>query len=124
MSRSGKMFKVAVVAVIALLMGLLIIDNVAFDPKQGFVTTGDLELSWDRPTENTDDSPITDLAGYTVHCWNSEDRQTETIVVQDSEVTRYEIEHLWPGTYQCAVSAVKSDGSQSVLSNVVTKTVE
>lgn len=123
MSRNTKMFKKAVVGIFLLVVAFLLLENVVFDPKKGFATRGNLELSWDVPSENADSSPLTDLAGYTIECWNSETRQTDTIDVRDPVTTSYRISHLRPGTYQCAMTALKGDGSQSALSNVVTRTV-
>lgn len=123
MSRNLKMFKGVVVAFIALLVGWLAIDNIVLDARNGVMTRGDMELSWMTPTENADSSPLTDLAGYTIYCWNAEDQKTETIHISDPGLTSYELDHVWPGTYQCAMSAVKADGSQSALSNVITRTV-
>lgn len=124
MSRSLKIFKGIVVSLIAIVGGLMVIENVYFNESEGLVMLGELELSWDKPSENSDNSPLTDLAGYKIHCWNAAEQQTETIVLEDSEVTSYELDHLRPGTYQCALSAVNSDGSESALSNVVTRTVQ
>jgi hypothetical protein len=84
---------------------------------------GATTLSWTPPTENENSEPLTDLAGYKVHCWAAENRHAYTISVDDPETTRYVIEGLEPGTYNCAISAVKTDGSVSALSNVVAKTV-
>lgn len=117
------MFKVTVVGLITLLMIWLTITNVVIDPEKGIMTRGDLELVWQTPTENDDSSPLTDLAGYTIYCWNAESHRTETIVINDPEQTSIELERLWPGTYQCAMSAVRTDGSQSALSNVVTRSI-
>lgn len=108
---------------ILLLLVWLTITHVVIDPEKGIMTRGDLELTWQMPTENADSSPLTDLAGYTIYCWNAEGHRTETIVIDDPGQTSIELERLWPGTYQCAMSAVRSDGSQSALSNVVTRSI-
>lgn len=122
-SRNLKMITGTAVALIMLLTGWLAVTNVVFDPEKGIMTRGDLELSWMTPTENADSSPLTDLAGYTIYCWNAEDHRTETILIEDPAQTRYELEQLRPGIYQCAVSAIRGDGSQSALSNVITRSV-
>ncbi len=123
MSRRQKISRLAIGAVVVVGFVMLVIDNVHFDPTTGIVLRGELELSWETPTENSDSSPVDDLAGYAIHCWNAESRETQTNIIEDPGVTRYRVDHLWPGTYQCAVSAVMGDGSQSALSNVVTRTV-
>jgi len=106
-----------------LLVGGLAITKVVFDPETGIMTRGDLVLSWMTATENTASSPQPVLSGYTIYCWNAEDHKTETILIEDPAQTSYELEHLRPGTYQCAMSAITADGSQSALSNVITRSV-
>ena len=81
------------------------------------------KISWQVPTANTDESPLTDLAGYTVYCWNTDGQETETFAIEDSAITTYELQGLRPGTYQCAISAVSRAGNQSALSNVVSRTI-
>lgn len=117
------MFKGTAIALVVLLAGWLAITNVVFDPEKGIVKRGELELSWMTPTENADSSPLTDLAGYTIYCWNAEDHKTKTVLIEDPSQTSYELEHLRPGTYQCAMSAIREDGSESALSNVFTRSV-
>jgi len=84
---------------------------------------GTARLSWTAPTENENNEPLTDLAGYNIHCWAEGGQYANTFYVDDPETTRYVIEELAPGMYLCAISAVNTDGLQSALSNVVTKTV-
>jgi len=122
-SRNLKMFKGTAVALIVLLVGWLAFTNVVFDPDKGTGTRDDVELSWKAPTEKADKDRQSELAGYTIHCWNAEDHKTKTIRIEDPAQTSYELEYMWPGTYQCAVSAIETDGSQSALSNVVTRSV-
>ena len=123
MSRSLKMAKGSVVTMALILVGFLIIENVIFERDKGNVTSGDMELWWEVPSENVDNRPQSTLAGYKIRCWNSVEQMMETIVIEDPKVTTYEIDHLPPGTYQCAMSAVDLSGSQSALSNVVVRTV-
>lgn len=80
-------------------------------------------LAWTAPTENENNEPLVDLAGYEIHCWAGERKYTNTIEVNDPEVTSYSIEGFEPGTYNCAISAVNADGDVSALSNVVAKTI-
>lgn len=80
-------------------------------------------LSWTRPTQNTDDSPLADLAGYrivygrTVGVWH------ETVDVPKPAVTTYTLDGLASGTWYFAIRAFTSSGTESALSNVVSKLV-
>ncbi len=122
-SRGLKMIRGTVVAAIAMLAVALAAYRFGLYPDRGFIGKGGLELSWAMPAETVGGKPLTDLAGYTVHCWNAESQETKTILIGDPDITDFQLDHLWPGTYQCAVAAAANDGSQSALSNVVTKAV-
>ena len=80
-------------------------------------------LSWTAPTENESNEPLTDLAGYIIHCWTESGQYTNTIYVNDPSITSYEVKTVLPGTYSCAVAAINEDGDESALSNVVAKMV-
>ena len=84
---------------------------------------GSATLSWDPPTQNSNGTPLTDLAGYYIRYGTSADDLTETITVQGANVAEYEITNLAPGTYYFAVSAYASDGSESAASNIATKSI-
>jgi hypothetical protein len=94
-------------------------------PATGSTTpvTGSATLSWDPPTQNTDGTPLTDLAGYYIHYGTSANDLTQTIAVQGSNVSEYEITNLTQGTYYFAVTAYTSDGTESPASNVASKTI-
>jgi Fibronectin type III domain len=76
------------------------------------------KLSWTAPTENTDGTPITDLAGYHILYGTSPSELTNTITVASANATTFEISGLAEGTYYFAVVAYNSaglDGDQSSL---------
>lgn len=118
-----RMFKGTVIALILLLGGYLVIENILFKSNRIITDVPDSTLSWRVPTEHVDNSPLTDLVGYTVYCWNSEVQLLEKIEIQDPASTSYDLESWLPGTYQCSVTAIDGEGNQSAMSNVVTKTV-
>jgi hypothetical protein len=84
--------------------------------------TGSATLSWTAPTENTDGTPITNLAGYHIYYGASASAMTSTITVSDAE-TSYVVTGLAPGTYYFAVVAYNSAGMDSPESNVGSKTI-
>ena len=85
---------------------------------------GSTSLSWERPTVAENDTPIDNIAGYTIHCWGEGGHPEHTIEIDDPSVNHFEIDGLPPGRYQCAVSAYTEDGFESDLSNFVARTVE
>jgi hypothetical protein len=85
--------------------------------------TGSATLSWTVPTENTDGSTLTDLAGYHIYYGTSAGSWTSTITVLDPSETSYVVSGLAPGTYYFAVVAVNAAGEDSPQSNVGSKTI-
>ncbi len=84
---------------------------------------GSATLTWVAPTQNVNDSPLTDLAGYVIRCWSQSGQLAETRYLDNPLATTYTIDNLVPGIYHCAVSAVNENGVESALSNIVVKIV-
>lgn len=80
-------------------------------------------LSWTPPTENTDGSALTNLAGYSIHYGRSTSTLSESIAVDNAGVSTYTLEDLSPGQWFFGVRAVNAQGVESALSNVVSKTI-
>jgi hypothetical protein len=85
--------------------------------------TGTATLSWTEPTENTNGTSLTNLAGYHIYYGISEGVWTSTITVLDATETSYVVSGLAPGTYYFAVVAFNTDGDDSPESNVASKTI-
>src|SRR5579862_8906604 len=62
-------------------------------------TTGSANLAWSVPTENTDGTPLTDLAGYHIYYGTTEGVWTSTVTVMDATETTYVVSGLSHGTY-------------------------
>ena len=88
------------------------------------VTTGSASLSWNAVTQNTDGTPLTDLAGYTIYYGTSSDSLTQTIQLDSPSGTSDVVGNLSAGTYYFAVAAYTTTGIQSALSAVGSKTIE
>jgi hypothetical protein len=80
-------------------------------------------LSWTPPTQNTDGSKLSDLAGYKIYYGTSEKYFQRVIEVNDAGVTKYTINNLSPFSYYFAVTASNAAGAESTHSNVRSKTV-
>lgn len=80
----------------------------------------EVTLSWTAPTENTDDSPLTDLVGFKVYYGAS---MSDLSTVIDTTETQLKIQNLASNTYYFAVTAVNSLGVESEISNIVNKIV-
>jgi len=86
--------------------------------------TGTAALSWSPPTQNTDGSPLTNLAGYIVRYGTSSTALTSSISVASPSATGVEITNLTPGNWAFEVSAVNTSKAESAFSPVVAKAVQ
>ena len=118
-------FAGACVAVAALLSGCI-------DPGPGstHATTaspssavGTATVSWEAPITNTDGTPLTDLAGYRIYYGSSPESLAHSVQIKTIGLQTYVIDDLQSGIWYFAVMAVATDGSESKLSNVVSKTI-
>lgn len=95
----------------------------AFSVMVSAIATGSASLSWLPPTQNTDGSSLTNLAGFTIRYGRSADELTQSVSITNPSVSRYVVENLSAGAWYFAVVAVSSAGTESALSNVATKTI-
>ena len=87
-------------------------------------TTGSATVNWIPPTENTDGSTLSNLAGYIISYGTSANQLTSTVKVTNPGLTSYVIENLPVGTYYFGVAAYNSSGQTSSTSSLVTATVQ
>lgn len=78
-------------------------------------------LSWLPPTQNTDGSVLTNLAGYRIVYGTNATTLNQAILLNNPGLTAYMVENLSPATYYFAVKAVTTDGIESDYSAVVSK---
>lgn len=80
--------------------------------------TGSATLSWTPPTENTDGSPLDDLAGYSVYWGTSPGDYTASASIDNPGISTYVVDNLIPGTtYYFALKARNLAGVESSFSN-------
>jgi hypothetical protein len=87
------------------------------------ISTGNATLTWSPPTENMDGTALTNLSGYQIYYGTSPSALTQTITVGNAGVTTYVVENLSPATWYFAIKAVTSQGGESDMSAVATKTI-
>src|SRR5262249_17297543 len=103
--------------------GTLTASLTAFAIVVSPVATGSVTLNWDAPTANTDNSPLTNLAGYRIAYGRSQTTLDQSINVTNPGLTTYVVPNLASGTWYFAMYAYNSTGAESDASNVATKTV-
>lgn len=84
---------------------------------------GSATLSWTPPTQNTDGSTLSNLAGYEVRYGRSAGDLSQSVTLDNPSLNRYVVENLSSGTWYFAVVAVTSTRVTSSVSNTATKTI-
>jgi hypothetical protein len=97
--------------------------TVASTPVKTTITTGVATLDWLPPTENSDGSVLTNLAGYTVYYGTSPDSLTQSVKVTNPGLTAYTVTNLPSGTWYFAVTSYSSTGVESTRTGTVSTTI-
>ena len=84
---------------------------------------GVVTLSWLAPTENSDGSPLMDLAGYKIYFRKNSGSYDQEIQIDNPSITTYVVEQLSPATYYFAATAFNLSGVESSFSSEVARTV-
>jgi hypothetical protein len=80
-------------------------------------------LSWLAPSENTNGSALTNLAGYNIYYGTSTSAMTNKIAIKSVGIMTYVISNLSSGNWFFAITAVNSSGVESVASSAVEATL-
>ena len=93
---------------------------------QGGTTDKSVTLSWNPPTQNSDGSSLSNLAGYTLHYGTSSEDYSGSIEITNPTATSYLVSdsNFPPGTYYFAISAYNAQQVSSSLSGEVSITID
>jgi len=80
-------------------------------------------LTWLAPTENSDGTVLTNLAGYHILYGTNASELTQEIDLSGAATTTYVVSNLAPGTYYFAVTAYSSAGAESTESDLASKAI-
>jgi len=83
----------------------------------------DAFVSWTAPTENTDNSPLTDLAGFKIYYGTNTGSYSQTININSATKTSYLIKNLTSSTWYFVMTAFNSSGIESTYSIEVNKVI-
>jgi hypothetical protein len=86
-------------------------------------TNGAATLSWTPPTQNTNGTTLTNLAGYRIYYGTSSSAMNQRISIANPGVSRYVVDGLGAGTWYFNVRAYTSTGVESAASNTASKTM-
>jgi hypothetical protein len=95
----------------------------AFSLAVQAVAVGSATLSWQPPTQNTDGTPLTNLAGFKVYWGTSPGNYTSSVTINNPGLATYVVGNLTPNTYHFTVTAINSAGTESAFSNPASKTI-
>ena len=84
---------------------------------------GSVTLNWTIPTQNTDGTPLSNLAGFKLIYGQSPTDLSQAVTISNPTVATYQFTDLSPGTWYFAIVAVNTDGNESVPTNVLSQTV-
>lgn len=85
--------------------------------------TGSAELSWEAPTERTDDTPLGNLAGFHIRYGLQSGGLDNEIRISNPSINLYVVDNLSAGDWRFVVSAFDAAGRMSAPSNELTKIV-
>jgi hypothetical protein len=88
------------------------------------VSNGTATVNWTPPTDNTNGTALTGLAGYQIHYGTASNNLSQTVQVANSGLTSYTLTNLTAGTWYFAVTAYTTSGAQSSMSNLASKTIQ
>jgi len=87
------------------------------------VQTGSATIRWTPPTTNSDNSPLTNLAGYRIYYGTSSGNLTQVLNLPNPGITSGVVDNLSAGTWYFAVTSYNSSNVESARSNVTSKTI-
>lgn len=88
------------------------------------MATGTATLEWVAPTENTNGTPLTNLAGYRIYYGTSATALTQTVQIANPNTVSYEVTNLSPGTWYFSVRSYTTANVESNASAVASKTID
>jgi hypothetical protein len=87
------------------------------------IANGSATINWVAPTENTDDTPLTNLSGYRLTYGRSATQLDQSVDISNPGLTTYTVNGLATGTWYFALYAKASTGAESDASNVANTTI-
>jgi hypothetical protein len=75
------------------------------------------------PTENTNGTPLTNLAGFHIYYGASPSNLNNTAQIASADTTSYTVDNLAAGTWYFSINAYTSAGVESAISNIASTTI-
>lgn len=86
--------------------------------------SGSVTLSWTAPTENTDGTALTNLAGYWIYYGTSPDALTKSVRIDSPGIATYVVSNLSPGTWYFSMTTYTTADVESARSSVLSDAID
>jgi hypothetical protein len=87
------------------------------------ISTGAVTVNWSTPTQNTNGTPLVNLAGFRIFYGTDPNNLSQSAQIANPGLTSYVLSNLAPGTWYIGLSDYTASGVQSSLSNIASTTV-
>jgi hypothetical protein len=87
-------------------------------------TSTSVTFGWVAPTQNSNGTPLSNLAGYKIHYGTASENYTQVVALSNPSLSRYVLDSLPSGTYFFAITAYNTQGIESALSGEATATLD
>lgn len=85
---------------------------------------GGVTITWTPPTENTDGSALTNLAGYHLYYGTSQASLNKVVDIDNPGIASYVVSDLSAGTWYFALTAVNEAGMESSRSAILSTAIQ
>ena len=109
-------------AIARILIAALIVALAIVATSQASAQTCSALLSWQAPTQNTDGTPVTNLAGFKLYFGQSSGNLSQSVTIANPAALTYRVENLTAATWFFAATAYNAAGAESAFSNIASKT--
>jgi hypothetical protein len=86
-------------------------------------SAGTATVNWSIPTQNTNGTPLVNLAGYYIYYGTSANNLNQTVQVANPGTTSYVLTNLAPGTWYFGIVDYTTSGVDSGFSNIASVTI-
>jgi Putative Ig domain len=94
-------------------------------PSQGAsLPPSAVTIAWTPPTENTNGSTLTNLAGYHIYYGTNQSNLNKVVDITNPGLASYVLSDLTSGTWYFALTSVNAAGVESVRSSVISTVVD
>jgi hypothetical protein len=104
--------------------GVTTVAHTPFTITVNQISNGSASLTWIPPTQNSDGSALTNLAGYKIYYGTAPGSLSQSIKIASVGLTSYTISNLSTATWYFGMTAYTASGAESSISNIGSKTIQ